>query len=197
VLAEWCVPRATSDPVRAAAPLAEFLTAGGAAALYNQNRFQAPVDEDGWSVFYVENQHVCTWAYRTDDPDPDPQVHVREDQADAYVPVGCRLDAFLSAAAVVEAVFGAPVWRAGSCPPSRVDELLGLPRLPLPGLGWPEVSYAYHRGPGVIAHTHLGDHEAWVFVGAREPEALRDMDERLRTSPDWEFASWGPGDDPP
>jgi hypothetical protein len=103
VLAEWCVPRASFAPVEAPAPLAEFLNAGGAAALYNQNRFQAPTDEGRWSVFYVESQHVCKWAYRTGDPDPDPQVHVREDQAETYVPVGCGLDAFLSAAAVVEA----------------------------------------------------------------------------------------------
>jgi hypothetical protein len=75
-----------------------------------QNRFQAPVDENGWSVFYVENQHVCTWAYRTDDPDTDPHVYVRvrdrQASSSSYVPVGCRLDAFLSAAAVTEAVFG-------------------------------------------------------------------------------------------
>ena len=155
----------------------------------NQNRFQAPVDEGGWSVFYAENQHACTWAYRTGDPDPDPQVHVHEDRADAYVPVGCGLDAFLSAAAVVEAVFGAPVGRAGNCPPASLDELLGLPRLPLPSLGWPAVSHVYHRGPGVLAYSHADDHVAWVFVGAREPEALGGIDERLKTSADWEYTA--------
>ena len=195
VLAEWCVPRASFAPVHVPVPLAEFLVAGGAEALSNQNRFKAPVDEDGWSVFYVENQHVCTWAYRTGDPDEDPEVHVREDGP--YAPVGCRLDAFLTAAAVFEAVFGAQVWRSGSCPPSSLDQLLGLAQLPLPDLGWPAVSYAYYRGPGVLAHAHFDEYVAWVFVGGRQPEALRDVDERLRNSSDWECTDWGPGFDDP
>jgi hypothetical protein len=67
----------------------------------------------------------------------------------------------------------------------------------LPELGWPAVSTAYYRATDVLA---IGEHEdarAYVFVGARRPEALRDIDERLRTSPEWDHASWGPGLDQP
>ena len=36
-----------------------------------------------------------------------------------------------------------------------------------------------------------------LVVGAREPGALRDIDERLRTSTDWEYTAWGPVFDEP
>ena len=62
LLADWCSPRAGDAPAGTPSPLADFLRAGGAAELSNQNRFHAPADKDGWSVFYVENQGVCTWA---------------------------------------------------------------------------------------------------------------------------------------
>jgi hypothetical protein len=166
--------------------LAAFLGAGGAVALSSQNRFQAPVDERGWSVFYVENQGVCSWAYRTDDQDSDPHVHVCEAGGD-HVGVGCRLDAFLSAAAVTEAVMGADIARAGEGPANELDRLLGLERVELPHLGWPLVEARYYCGPDVLAFAHLvTDDWAYLFVGARSSEALREID---RSSSDWAFTA--------
>jgi hypothetical protein len=188
VLAQWCEPRPAIAPAPAPAPLAAFLGAGGAAALSFQNRFQAPVDEHGWSVFYVENQGVCHWAYRTDDQDADPDVYVCETGGD-HVGVGCRLDAFLSAAAVTEAVMGAEIPRAGEGPADDLDRLLGLERVELPHLGWPLVQARYYNGPDVLAFAHLvTDDWAYVFVGAQSSGAIREIDLRLRSSPDWTIA---------
>jgi hypothetical protein len=76
-----CELAAGVPPRDVPSPLADFWVAGGARALSRQNRFQAPVDEDGYGVVYVENQRVCMWAYRTDDAAKDPEVFVRDRQA--------------------------------------------------------------------------------------------------------------------
>src|SRR5262245_9556358 len=122
LLDRWCKPRPAPAPPGLAAPLAAFLAAGGRAAFSNQNTFWPPEIEDGWLVFYVECQGCCKWAYRADDQDADPHVYVREIGGE-YAPVGCRLDAFLSAAALTEAVFGSPSGRSGECDTDRLDDL--------------------------------------------------------------------------
>ena len=90
LLSDWCENARRGERIAGPPPLVEFWLAGGAAALSRQNRFQVPEDHGGFSVFYVENQHVCTWAYRTDDASDDPAVYVCEHVAAAsdYVPLG-------------------------------------------------------------------------------------------------------------
>ena len=77
----WCESTREGKRIAGPRPLAEFWLAGGAAALSRQNRFQVPEDDGGFSVFYVENQRVCMWAYRSDDTSDDPAVYVREHAA--------------------------------------------------------------------------------------------------------------------
>ncbi len=190
VVNDWCGAAGGAAPGDAPRPLADFWAAGGAAALSQQNRFHAPADEDGYSVFYVENQHVCTWAYRTDDAARDPEVYVRDCQAanPDWVPVNCRLDAFLSAAAVIEIVLGAPIARAAEGPTRYADQILGLDRLQLPHLGWPPgVTTSYYKGPDLLAFAQDEEGYAFAFVGARHPDALHELDERIDTSPYWRF----------
>ena len=167
-------------------PLGDFWEAGGAAALSRQNQFQAPEGEDGYSVFYVENQDVCRWAYRTGDAAEDPDVQAPNF---GWVPVGCRLSAFLSAAAVTEIALGAPSGRAAEGPTRYADEVIGLDCVQLPELGWPRgVTTSYYKGPDVLAFAQNEDGYSFAFVGARRVEALREIDERIEASPYWEFA---------
>jgi hypothetical protein len=189
VVNDWCDRSTDAAPDGTPRPLADFWAAGGAAALSRQNRFQSPADEDGYSVFYVENQGVCAWAYRSDDAAPDPEVHVRDcHAADAHwAPVGCRLDAFLSAAAVIEIVLGAPFGRAAEGPTDDTDRILGLDRVRLPELGWPPgVRTSYYTGPDLLAFAQAEEGYSFAFVGARNPDALRDMDQRIDASPSWQ-----------
>lgn len=189
VISEWCEEARGAAPTGVPKPLAEFCEAGGAAVLSRQNRFQVPVNEDGWSVFYVENQYVCTWAYRTGDAAEDPEVHVRDHQASnpTYVPVGCRLDAFLSAAAVIELTFAAPFGHGAEGPTRDVNEILGLDRVDLPELGWPAgVTTSYYRGPDLLAFAQDEKGYSFAFIGARSAEALREIDERIATNSYWD-----------
>ena len=126
LISEWCDGPRRAAPADVPRSRGDFWVAGGATALSLQNRFQAPADEDGYSVFYVENQHVCAWAYRTGDLSQDPAVYVREPQASnpKWVAVGCRLDAFLTAASVIEIALGAPIGRAAEGPTRHADEVL-------------------------------------------------------------------------
>jgi hypothetical protein len=129
-------------------------------------------------------------AYRTDDAAKDPEVFVRDRQASnaALVPVGCRLDAFLSAAAVIEIVFGAPIGRAAEGPTRYVDEVLGLDRVQLPEFGWPRgVTTSYFKGPDLLAFAQDEEGYAFAFIGAMHPDALDELDERIATSPHWKF----------
>lgn len=77
-------------------------------ALATQNHILAREElfqENGLTVFYVENQAVCFWAYGG--ADPDPMVFGRENDASApWRPLDTALSRFLLAVAVFEACFG-------------------------------------------------------------------------------------------
>jgi hypothetical protein len=101
---------------------------------------------------------------------------------------GSRLDAFLSAAAVIEIVFGAPIGRPAEAPTRDVDEVLGLDRVQLPELGWPRgVTTSYCKGRDLLAFAQDEEGYAFAFIGARHPDALDKLDERIETSPHWKF----------
>ena len=117
-------------------------------------------------------------AYRTDDAARDPEVYVRDCQAanPDWVPVNCRLDAFLSAAAVIEIVLGAPIARAAEGPTRYADLILGLDRVQLPHLGWPRgVATSYYKGRDLLAFAHDQEGYDFAFVGARHPDALHEL----------------------
>ena len=191
VISDWCDGGRRAAPAVVPGPLEEFWLAGGAQALSRQNRFQVPADEDGYSVFYVENQHVCEWAYRTGDLSQDPAVFVRElgPSNPEWVAVGCRLDAFLTAASVIEIALGAPIGRGAEGPVRSLDEVLRLDRVQLPELGWPPgVTTSYYAGSDLLAFAHdVGGGHAYAYVGARQPAALHAIEDRVGASPDWEL----------
>lgn len=188
VLSDWCPGPRRTAPTDVPGTLGEFWVAGGARALSLQNRFQLPADADGYSVFYVENQHVCEWAYRSADVSDDPAVYVREPPA-SWVAVGCRLDAFLTAAAVIEIGLGARFGRSAEGPARELDDVLGLDRVQLPELGWPPgVSTSYYKGPDLLAFAQdIGGGHAYVYIGSRHPAALREIDDRINASPHCEL----------
>ena len=185
LLAQWRHAGSPEEAPGAPPPLAEFYAAGGR-SFAHQNPFYLPIEEDGWSVFSYEQQGCCRWAFRTGDPDPDPCVFVSEDGT-RYAEV-CRLDAFITAAAMVEAALSPPAGMvAGQCPEDRIDEALGIERVELPHLGWPAGSTTrYYRGPASLGFATC--HGGWgvAYVGARDDETLRALEARLRDSPDWE-----------
>lgn len=176
ILADWSSPSDAVAPPDVPTVLAEFFAAGGR-RISSQNTFRDPLDDAGWQVFYIEAQGVCRWAYRGDEPDP--EINVREDGP--YRPIGCRLDAFLSAAALLEAVMGAPAWRAAEGPESATDFLVALPQLDLPHLGWPKGPITYYGDGGVLAHAQAG----FVFIGAHDDAALQNIDARIKHDPRW------------
>jgi hypothetical protein len=176
VLADWSAPSHGVVPPGVPTVLAEFFAAGGR-RISSQNSFRDPLDDAGWQVFYIEAQGICRWAYRGDEHDP--PIHIREDGP--YRPVGCRLDAFLSAATVLEAVMGAPAWRAAEGPEEETDALLALPRLDLPHLGWPEEPVTYYGAGDVLAYAQAG----FVFIGAHDDAALHGIDARIKHDPRW------------
>ena len=176
VLAGWSSPSAAVAPRGVPTVLAEFFAAGGR-RVSSQNTFRDPLDDAGWQVFYIEAQGVCRWAYRSDEPDP--EIHIREDGP--YRRIGCRMDDFLSAAALLEAVMGAPAWRAAEGPEEEADALVALPRLDLPHLGWPEGPVTYYGAADVLAYAQSG----FVFIGAHVDAALRHIDARIEHDPRW------------
>jgi hypothetical protein len=162
----------------------------GGDAIATQNAFVEPQAKGPWRTFYVESRGVCEWAYHDDDAHPeDPEIWVLDSghrDSGEWRPLSCPLSAFLSSIAVMEAVAGSRYYLVADCTarPEELDELLGLERLDLPGLGAIDgVRTDFYGSADVLAHAEHDGERATVNIGACEVAPLRAVDRRLARSP--------------
>ena len=89
---------------------------------------------------------------------------------------------------MIESALGSTLGRAAEGPTAHSDEVLGIARVELPEIGWPPgVSTSYFAGEDLLAFVQDEAGHCFAFISARNPEALRHIDERIATHPSWEM----------
>lgn len=156
----------------------------GASEVCAQNRLVEPVLEEGKLVFYVENQHVCSWA--TEPEGDDPPVYTRQNDFRAkWEREAASLSEFLLQMLLVEAVFGAPFYASDV---AIADPKPVLRRLrPLPLAAWESTGTRFHAASGVIAFTQPNGDGVDVWLGVRERERFEPLAKIVR---DWEVVGF-------
>jgi hypothetical protein len=161
-----------------------------------QNRLIPPVDIGaGLVCFYVENQNVYRWAYRSGEADP--VVLGQRLGTDAWVAEQERLIGFLLQVCLFEALFSAPYTASAAWLPDKVlTEVLDRGQFQpiLTPWRWPEdptVFCASDGAIGVTSQQHRADGTSGfdVMVAAQDLAPLAYLPEIIREYGDrWEHA---------
>lgn len=128
---------------------------------------------DGRTVFYVENQHVCEWAF--DDEGEDPAVWYREnDHRARWEREPEPLSAFVIQLVLLEASLGGRAFGgAAGCLDLPASDRLRNRFRPLPFGLWCWGPTSFHARDGaLLVMMENGDHASTAMVAAQHPEAL-------------------------
>jgi hypothetical protein len=174
------IPEEVLRGVRLPPPLRAWLRLGGrrTGVLSGQNQLlrllELVPDEEGYLLFWTENQGCYLWATRLDAEDP--QVYGRESAEGPWTPEGMSLSEFLLQMAVFEAIMSAPYGASapGAAEATVQQALSPLTALPLPPWRWPSFPTQFHAGEDVLAMTSPDENGGGVdlFVAARDPALL-------------------------
>ena len=167
--------------------------AGSASALFQINRLLAPEEvtvEDGYRVFYVEEQGVYSWAIAASDLDiDDPPVWCRENEpGEPWVVDSPSTSLFLLQMVVMSAALSGPHAAAASwLSEEETDRVLaGLEQLPWPPWHWPGYPARWYAGDETVAFTSpnrapddAGRPYRSVWISATSEEAIRPIEPHL------------------
>lgn len=172
---------------------------GTASAAFLINDLLAPTqieDDNGFVVFYVEEQAVYLWAVAREDLDlDDPPVWGRENEpGKAWVQDAHSVSIFLVQMVVMSAALNAPhgavaAWLA----PEETDRALrSLTQLDLLPWHWPGHPARWYAGDETVAFScpNLAPDDngpPWlsVWIGARSDEAVRFLEPHLTDAGDY------------
>ena len=201
-LTDWYgSPPVEPTPVEGALPLALRRWYGCVQAwgdpLTRQNYMIAAkdlVEDDGYVVFYVENQNVCEWAFRVGDEDP--EVFDRECRSNQpWEPIGERLEDFLFHVAAFETVFSQWCINWLDLDAAQVQSVVSPMRLlATTTWGWPGPNTSFYRQDGVLAmaaanqpvDAPVTEDSRWLlFVGCRSQDDLDAFDRPGLPEPDY------------
>jgi hypothetical protein len=174
---------------------------GGAPSAFLLNRLLAPseiVDEDGFTVFYVEEQAVYLWAISSAAlDDDDPPVWCRENApGKPWIEESPALSVFMVQMVVMSAALDGPHGAAAAwLSPQETDRVLApLQRLGLPPWHWPGDPARWYAGDDSVAFTcpnlapgDDGEPHLSVWVSALTEEAIRFTEPHLSDA--WDYYS--------
>ena len=201
---DYVVPVAARLP----AALRDFYRSFGPAAdAWFVNRLLSPADvreDDGFAVFYVEEQGVCVWGIAKGDlPAEDPPVWCRENgPGKPWVPDAPSVSVFLVQIVVMSAALNGPHGAAAAWLTTAEAErvLAHLELLDLPPWHWPAHPTQWYAGGEAVAFTcpnvapgEGGDAHLSVWVGALSEGGVRFIEPYVSDA--WEYYS--PRDGPP
>jgi hypothetical protein len=157
-----------------------------------QNQLVAPdrlIDVEGRTVFYVENQGVCAWAFETASGDDPPVWFHINDHRESWQREREPLSGFLIQLAIFESIwissFGAA---AGSLPIESADQLRArFDPLPLAPWSWGPTTF-YARDGALLTLMENGDDAFTVQVAALHPDALTFIDDLVDDQ--WDVVSF-------
>ena len=158
-----------------------------------QNRLLSPSElergADGRTVFYVENQGVCRWAFLDDGDDPSVEVSLEDG---GWLRQGERLSGFLLQVAMAEALFegfGFAAWSNAIDPATADAALAPIPALPLGEWTWPAGGTRFHASKDAIAFRQPAGSDVAVWILARKARAVAHL--RDLASDDWHLFEIG------
>jgi hypothetical protein len=174
---------------------------GTAPAEFLLNRLLAPGDifeEDGFTVFYVEEQAVYLWGVANEDlDDDDPPVWCRENDAGKpWVTESPSMSVFMVQMVVMSAALDGPHSAAAAwLPPQETERVLApLQRLDLPPWHWPGDPARWFAGDDAVAFTcpnlapdQVGDPHLSVWVSALTEDGIRFIEPHLSDA--WDYYS--------
>ncbi len=175
--------------------------AGCAPSVFPINRLLTPEEvavEDGYHVFYVEEQAVYLWAIAASDlAEDDPPVWCRENEpSEPWVVDSPSTSLFLLQMVVMSAAMSGPhVAVASWLSQKETDRALApLEHLPWPPWRWPGHPARWYAGDETVAFTcpnrAAGDAESpclSVWVSATSEEAIRTLEPHLSDA--WDYYS--------
>ncbi len=187
---------------RLPAALKRFHTSYGLAAdAFVVNQLLPPADvaeDDGVTVFYIEEQAVYLWGVATEDlAADDPPVHCRENEpGKPWIRESPSVSVFLLQMLVMSAALNGPHGAAAAwLSPQAAERVLApLARLDLPPWHWPGLPARWYAGDDAVAftapnpspdddgHPHLS-----VWIGSRTEDAVKFVEPHLDDA--WDYYS--------
>ena len=174
---------------------------GAAPAAFLLNHLVAPADigeDDGFTIFYVEEQAVYLWGVANGDLDADdPPVWCRENEsAKPWVKESPSVSVFMVQMVVMSAALGGPHGAAAAwLSPQETERVLApLQRLDLPHWHWPGDPARWYAGDDAVAFTcpnlapeHDGEPYLSVWVSSLTQEGIRFIEPHLSDA--WDYYS--------